>query len=416
MNKMDTSAMPGLGGFKVIEVSHSVEGAYCARLLGDAGAGVIKIEPPQGDSARHLGPFPNDLPDDDSSGLFHYLNTNKHAITLDLETEVGSLLLHRLVKIADVLVSDLPPQNLEKFGLLYDQLKVHNPKIVACSVTPFGRTGPCCNDKADDLIVLSMGGITAATPGFPDYVVSREKDRPLRAQTYTAGIISGATAAGAILVALFARMLDGLGRQVDISQQEAVASTMIRDIASYSYAGIVSGRRTEEEQSGTAYAPNVYLPCKDGMVVIVTASEAAWKTFVDLIGSPSWCTHPDFADTAGRARNINKLLTHLVEWTKTKTGAEITSLTQSNGLPCAHVLRIPEVINSDHARERAAFVDLEMGGHACRMPGPPFRIEGVFGEKRSKAPSRGQDNNFIYCGELGLTSGELVQLRGMGVI
>jgi crotonobetainyl-CoA:carnitine CoA-transferase CaiB-like acyl-CoA transferase len=416
MNKIDTRAMSGLGGLKVIEVSRSVEGAYCARLLGDAGADVIKIEPPQGDSTRRLGPFPNDFPDDDSSGLFHYLNMNKRAVTLDLETEIGPRLLHRLVKMADILVSDLAPGDLEKFGLLYNQLKVYNPKIIACSVTPFGLTGPYCNDRADDLVVLSMGGITAATPGFPDYVVSREKERPLRAQAYTAGIISGATAAGAILVALFARILDDTGRQVDVSQQEAVASTMIRDIASYSYAGIVSGRRTEEEQSGTAYAPNVYLPCKDGMVVIVTASEAAWKTFVELMGSPTWCTHPDFADTAGRAKNINKLLTHLVEWTKTKTGAEITSLTQSNGLPCAHVLRIPEVVNSDHARERAAFVDLEMGGHACRMPGPPFRIDGVFGEERRKAPSRGQDNNFIYCDELGLKANELVQLRGMGVI
>src|SRR5262249_18655705 len=117
----------------------------------------------------------------------------------------------------------------------------------------------------------------------------------------------------------FARMLDGKGRQVDVSQQEAVASTMIRDVASYSYAGIVAGRRTEEEQSGTAYAPNVYLPCKDGMVVIVTASEQAWKTFVELMGSPEWCSHPDYRDTAARAKNINRLLTHLIEWTRTKT-------------------------------------------------------------------------------------------------
>jgi formyl-CoA transferase len=191
---------------------------------------------------------------------------------------------------------------------------------------------------------------------------------------------------------------------------------MIRDIASYSYAGIVSGRCTEEEQSGTAYAPNVYLPCKDGMVVIVTASEEAWKKFVELMGSPAWSTHDDFRDTASRAKNINALLKNLVGWTKSKTGAEITELTQSNGLPCAHVLRISEVVHSDHAREREAFVELEMADRTCHMPGPPFRIPDVFGNSRLRAPSKGRDNGVVYCKMLGLASSELERLRGVNAI
>jgi crotonobetainyl-CoA:carnitine CoA-transferase CaiB-like acyl-CoA transferase len=152
------------------------------------------------------------------------------------------------------------------------------------------------------------------------------------------------------------------------------------------------------------------------MVVIVTASEAAWKTFVELMGSPQWCSDPDFRDTAARAKNINKLLAHLVEWTKSKTGAEITSLTQSNGLPCAHVLRIPELVNSDHARQRDAFIPVALGDQTCRMPGPPFRIDGLFGQACSRAPIKGQDNVSVYVEELGLATSELARLRGMGVI
>ena len=416
MSRIDPAGLPGLQGLTVLEISRFVEGAYCARLLGDAGAEVIKVEHPDGDVTRTLGPFRNAVTDENNSGLFHYLNTNKRGITLNVETNTGRQLFQRLLEKADILISDYAPSELEKFGLLYDKVKEHNPLIIACAVTPFGLTGPYRDKKADDIVVLSLGGMTAATPGFPDYVTSRENERPLRAQTYAAGIISGATAAAAVLVALFARVLDGEGRQVDVSQQEAVASTMIRDVDSYSYAGIVSGRRTEEEQSGTAYAPNVYLPCKDGMVVIVTASEAAWKTFVDLMGSPEWCGHPDYRDTAARAKNINSLLTHLVKWTKTKTGAEITELTQSSGLPCAHVLRIPELVNSDHAREREAFVPVKLGGQPCRMPGPPFRIEGVFGQARREAPRKGQDNTSIYAEELGIPTAELANLREMGVI
>jgi crotonobetainyl-CoA:carnitine CoA-transferase CaiB-like acyl-CoA transferase len=418
LNKHDTKAQvkPGLGGLSILEVTRAVEGAYAARLLADAGADVIKVESPDGDPIRRLGPFPDGIPDTNASGLFHYLNVNKRSISLNLETAAGAGILRRLLATVDILISDYSPSDLTRFGLLYEQAKEHNPALIACAVTPFGLSGPYRDYAADDIVVLSLGGMTAATPGFPDYVVSREDERPLRAETYAAGIISGATAAGAVLTALFARMLDGKGRQVDVSQQEAVASTMIRDIASYSYAGIVSGRRTEEEQSGTAYAPNVYLPCKDGMVVIVTASEDAWKKFVEIMGAPAWSKHEDFRDTTRRARNINSLLTHLSEWTKSRTGAEITHVTQSNGLPCAHVLRISEVVDSDHARERQAFVDLQMGDRVCRMPAPPFRIAGLYGQTMSAAPTKGEDNVSVYCGMLGMNSSELQQLRGVNAI
>jgi crotonobetainyl-CoA:carnitine CoA-transferase CaiB-like acyl-CoA transferase len=408
--------LPGLHGLSVLEVSRFVEGAYCARLLADAGASVTKVEPPAGDHTRELGPFPRGIPDGDKSGLFHYLNTNKRGITLNLETDDGRALFASLLKKADILVSDYAPAELERLGLSYEAAKQQNPSVIACAITPFGLTGPYRDDKADDIVVLSLGGMTAATPGFPDFVTSREEERPLRAQTYAAGYISGAAAAGAVLVALFARMVDGAGRQVDVSQQEAVASTMIRDVASYSYAGIVSGRRTEEEQSGTAYAPNVYVPCKDGMVVIVTASEPAWKTFVELMGTPEWCARPEYRDTAARAKNINSLLGYLTEWTRTKTGAEITAMTQGAGLPCAHVLRIPELVNSEHARVRDAFVPLALNGETCRMPGPPFRIAGLFGQDRRAAPHKGESNAAIYTEELGLSADDLNRLKQRGVV
>ena len=408
--------MRGLRGLSVLEVSRAVEGAYAARLLADAGADVIKVEAPDGDPSRRLGPFPGDIPDTNASGLFHYLNAGKRSVSLNLETAAGMRIFHKLLATVDILVSDYSPSKLTQFDLLYEQAKTYNSALIACSVTPFGLTGPYRDMKADDIVVLSLGGMTAATPGFPDYVVSRENERPLRAETYAAGIISGATAAGGILTALFARMFDGAGRQVDVSQQEAVASTMIRDIASYSYAGIVSGRRTEEEQSGTAYAPNVYLPCKDGMVVIVTASEDGWKKLVEIMGFPEWAKHEEFKDTTSRAKNINSLLAHLLEWTKSKTGAEITNITQSNGLPCAHVLRISEVVESDHARQRDAFIDIQMGDRICRMPAPPFRIPGVFGQNQGPAPLKGEDNFSVYVEMLGLKASDLHRLRSVDAI
>ena len=125
---------------------------------------------------------------------------------------------------------------------------------------------------------------------------------------------------------------------------------------------------------------------------------------------------PEYRDTAARAKNINSLLGHLVEWTSRKTGAEITEMTQANGLPCAHVLRISELVNSAHGRERDVFVPLALGDRACRMPGPPFRISGLFGQEQRAAPRRGEANVAIYTGELGLASADLARLNKTGVV
>lgn len=409
---------PGaLGGVTVVELSRAVEGAYCARLLADAGAEVVKIESPHTlDASRRLGPFPGDDLEPEHSGLHAYLNANKLGMTLDVIAGAGESILAGLLAKCDVLVTDLPLPELERFRLTYEARREATPKLIACAVTPFGMTGPNRDYRGDDIVALSMGGLTAATPGFPDFVVSREAEGPLRPETHAAGFIAGAAAAVAVLEALFARLMDGVGRQVDVSVQEAVASTMIRDIASYSYAGIVSGRRTEAEQSGTAYAPNIYLPCQDGMIVLITPSEDAWRKLVELMGHPEWAGKPEFQDSAARARNIDELVPHLTRWTKTLTGAEITRITQANGLPCAHVHSIAEMAGSAHVRERDALVELDLGGRGARMPGPPFRIEGLFGARRRAAPRKGEHNRQILCDWLGYSAAEVQRLRAAGAI
>jgi formyl-CoA transferase len=409
---------PGaLGGVTVVELSRAVEGAYCARLLADAGAEVVKIESPHSlDASRRLGPFPGDDLEPEHSGLHAYLNANKLGMTLDVTAGAGKSILSGLLAKCDVLVTDLPLSELERFGLTYAARREAAPKLIACAVTPFGMSGPNRDYRGDDLVALSAGGLTAATPGFPDFVVSRESEGPLRPETHTAGFIAGAAAAVSVLEALFLRLMDGVGRQIDVSVQEAVASTMIRDIASFSYAGIVSGRRTEVEQSGTAYAPNIYLPCKDGMIVLITPSEDAWRKLVELMGYPEWAGKPDFQDSASRARNIDALVPHLIGWSITLTGAEITRITQANGLPCAHVHSIAEMSGSSHVREREALVEFDLGGSSARMPGPPFRIAGLFGVVRRAAPRKGEHNRQILRDWLGYSAVEVQRLRAAGAI
>ena len=406
-----------LGGVTVVELSHAVEGAWCARLLADAGAEVVKIESPVAmEMSRLVGPFPQDNRDPEQSGLHAYLNANKLGMTLYLDTSVGLRILSGLLAISDVLVTDFPLADIDRLGLTYGHCREFSPKLITCAVTPFGMTGPNSGHKADDIVALSVGGLTAATPGFPDFVVSRKQERPLRPETHAAGFIAGAAAAVAVIEGLFARLMDGEGRQVDVSVQDAVASTMIRDIASFSYAEIVSGRRTEAEQSGTAYAPNIYLPCKDGMMVLIAPSEDAWRKLVELMGNPQWAARAEFKDSAARARNIDALVSHLTDWTKTMNGQELTTLTQANGLPCAHVRSIPDMVGSAHVRERQALTEIELGNSRARMPAAPFRSEELFGTTRRAAPRKGQHNRLIVCDWLGYSASDLKRLRAMGAV
>jgi crotonobetainyl-CoA:carnitine CoA-transferase CaiB-like acyl-CoA transferase len=154
-----------LADLKVVEYADSISGSYCGKLMADLGADVIKIEAPtSGDTARKTGPFPNDIPDAEKSGLFLYLNTNKRSVTLDLTTKAGADIFRELVKTADVLIENTHPSTMAGLGLDYESLSQINPRLVMTSVTPFGQSGPYSQWKGNDLICTHMSGLAFHTP------------------------------------------------------------------------------------------------------------------------------------------------------------------------------------------------------------------------------------------------------------
>ena len=167
-----------LEGLRVVEWALDVPGSYCGKLLGDLGAEVIKIEAPEGDPVRRLGPFPNDVPGQERSALFLYLNNNKLGITLDLRSAGGKRVLKGLLSATDIFVVDCPVATLRDCGLEYTQLSGSNSQLIFTAITPFGLTGPYKDYKTTDLVSFHMSGFGHATPGN---VEDPEKERPLRA-------------------------------------------------------------------------------------------------------------------------------------------------------------------------------------------------------------------------------------------
>lgn len=402
-----------LQGITVVEHGHSVSAPYCARLLGDAGAQVVKVEPPQGDPSRRMGPFPNDVPHGERSGLFHYLNTGKLGITLDLGIALGRRLLRELLQQADIFVEDNPPQVMKEWGLDWESCHRVSPRLIVISITPFGQTGPYRDYQADELVLASMGGVSHATPGFPDQVSGGPEEPPLAPAVPLAQLVSGVTAAAAAFMALSARNRDGNGRHVDLSQQATVASLLTWDIATASYLGMVKGR---PPALGRGLMANAYIPCKDGYVAIVAFSDHHWRELVHIMGDPEWAQSPLFETGASRAEYWDAILPNLLEWTMARTRQEIFQMTQSRGLPCFPAYEVDETVDTAHVKERRFLQDLEMDGVQAKMPGLPFRLSFSPTPTNLRAPRLGEHTARVLRERLGYDGQAIARMRATGAI
>ena len=248
-----------LGHIRILDCSQFVAGPYCAKLLADLGAEVIKVEPPGGDVARRRGPFWHDVPSAETSGLFLYLNTGKLGVTLDLGKASGRDILRRLAGEAGILVEDFPPGTLEGWGLGYESLCQNNHSLIMTSITPFGQSGPYCDYKAYYLNSFHSGGEGYLTPGWAPEFIERP---PLRVGNYVGEYVSGLSAAVATLSALYRQRATGVGQHIDISKQEALIALNPSELNMYPNYGLVASRASRVLRFGGL------LPCRDGYIEV----------------------------------------------------------------------------------------------------------------------------------------------------
>ena len=253
---------PLLKGLSVLELGESISAPYCGKLLADMGAQVVKIERPGvGDQAREYGPFLNDQPHPERSGLFLYLNSNKQGITLNLETPAGKEILVRLIAQSDVFVHNLHPLVMDRLGMSWEHLRLANQQMVMASITPFGLTGPYRNWKAYDINLAAAGGICEG--------LGSEDREPLTFGTPQVGYFAGAAAASSIVIALLAQASDGgrRGQHIDIAEVESMAGIYSGPEALMAVYQWRVTRRTGHHAMDFPY-PNCILHCKDGYMFV----------------------------------------------------------------------------------------------------------------------------------------------------
>lgn len=391
-----------LAGLSVVELGDGTAGPYAAKMLGDFGADVVKIEGPGGDSTRRRGPFPDDRADPEASGLFLYLNVNKFGVTLDIDDVAARPAIDRLLIDADVFITNLPTERLKRADLEPEMLRGRYSRLVVTTITPFGRTGPWADRLGDELVTYAMGGIGYSTPGMPDASEDLYREPPLHPNCFAAETITGLAAATATMAAIMGRERTHEGCHIDVSQHATIAAMQIRDSMSSSYAGERYNRLLNPITIGRM--PNFYLPCKDGYATIAAPMDIHWARLIEAMGSPAWALTDDFATGPARTANWIRLRNNLIEWTMTLTGDDLYVLAEKSQLPIFPFYSIRKMINTEHARERRTLVDINIGGRRAGMPAAPFLMRGTPWSLRRPAPRLGEHNDAILQDRLGLAS------------
>jgi crotonobetainyl-CoA:carnitine CoA-transferase CaiB-like acyl-CoA transferase len=398
-----------LHGITVLDIGEHVSAPYCAKLLADYGADVVKVEPPGGDPSRTWGPFPADVPHPEKSGLFFFLNTNKRGITLDPTTPRGRDLFLQLAAQADVVVENHKPGALASWGLGYDALAGANPNLVLISVTPFGQTGPYSDWLGTDLNAFHLSGASSRYCGRPG-------EPPLEHGTFAADFYGGVTAATWGLAAVYGRGRVGGGQHVDVSCAEAIAATFVggQNIGGYAQDGKFERRTGVGMPLG---APATILPCKDGHVWMLALEPGQWNGLARVMGNPEWMTVDIFPDMYQRAQNADAIYPLLVEWTMEHGKREIMDRCQAEGVPVTAVFTVAEAAEHPHLAARDYLVELEHPALGrVRDLGAPFKLPASPGGPTRPAPLLGQHNAEVYGERLGLDAAALAQLCRDGVV
>ena len=399
----EKSAVPGaLAGLKVVDLSRVLAGPFCSMILGDHGAEVIKVEPPQGDDTRRWGPpfAPGDGGPGDAS-YYIGLNRNKRAIALDISDSRGREVLFRLLEDADVLIENFRTGSMEVWGLGFDAvLAPRFPRLIHCRVSGFGAEGPLGGLPGYDAVLQAMTGLMSINGDM--------SSGPLRIGTPVVDLSTGLYAVIGVLMALQERARSGRGQFVDMALYDCGMSLLHPHAANY----FLSGARPP--LLGNSH-PNV-VPCdkyrtRDGEVFVVVGNEGQFGKLAAVLGRPDLAGDARFATNGARAANRAALNQVLGECFADKEATAISVLLLKAGVPVGPVLLIDEALGAPHTASRGMVVD--KGSY--RALGTPIKLSRTPGSVRHVPPKFGQDNELVLK-QHGFDDAAIAKLRVLGIL
>jgi crotonobetainyl-CoA:carnitine CoA-transferase CaiB-like acyl-CoA transferase len=392
-----------LDGILVIDLSRVLAGPYCTMELADMGATVVKIEiPGSGDDTRAYGPpFLHG-----ESTYFMSVNRNKMSLTLNLKHTRGKEILRQLLQKGDVLVENFRPGTLDGLGFGYDAVHALNPKLIYCSISGFGQTGPYAQRPGYDLIAQAEGGVMSLT-GAPD-------DPPLKVGLSFADITAGMNAFSGILLALLARQQTGEGQQVDVSLLDCQVALLTYQAGIYFATGKSPERLGNKHPSITPYET---FEASDGHIIIACGNQGFWEKFCKLAGLEPLLADSRFTTMKKRVENRAELTPLVAAGVKPRTRQEWYDLLDHEGIPCGLIKNVAEVCTDTQVLARDMVIQLN---HPTAGPisvnGVPIKLSATPGAVKDPPPQLGQHTDTILADILGYTADQIAELRQLKAV
>jgi crotonobetainyl-CoA:carnitine CoA-transferase CaiB-like acyl-CoA transferase len=382
-----------LQGIRVLDFTAMLAGPHCARLMADLGAEVIKIEGLEGDLIRSRPPLR-----DGNSTYFGALNCGKKSVAIDLKTDAARSIIHALARQSDVVVENFRPGVMARLGFDYATLSRHNPKLVYCSISGYGQSGPGATRAAYAPIVHAASGYDAANLSYQP-----TQDYPASTGIFTADILSGAYAFGAIQAALVHRERSGQGQAIDVSLMDSMLNLMVFECQEAQF---------PSERRRPVYAP---MKTRDGHVIIAPISQKNFEQMAEAMQRPELKADVRFATGQARVENWTALMAVIEQWTEQHTGIEIEAIMDANGVPCSRFLTVADAMKDPQLAERGSLSRIRDGAGDFLVPNAPFQ----FTTPTAAGPTvsgLGADSTDVLSRLLGMSSEQIDTLRRQGVL
>jgi CoA:oxalate CoA-transferase len=386
---------PGpLQGIRVLDFTAMIAGPHCARLMADLGAEVIKIEGLEGEMLRGRPPLR-----DGNSSYFGALNCGKKSLAVDLKSDAAKDIVYALAKLSDVVVENFRPGVMARLGFDHATLARHNPKLVYCSISGYGQSGPGAGRAAYAPIIHAASGYDAANLGYQPV-----QDYPASTGIFTADILSGAYAFGAIQAALVHRERTGQGQAVDVSLMDSMLNLMVYEC--------------QEAQFPSEQRRPVYSPMKslDGHVIIAPISQKNFEQMADAMERPDLKTDPRFATNPARVQNWIELMSLIEQWTQQRSGVGIEAIMDANAVPCSRFLTVADALRDPQLAARGSLSEISDAAGKFLVPNAPFQFLATPAAAGPAVPGLGSDSTQVLSDLLGFSDERIDELRRGGAL